>query len=720
MPSNEEPGLNPRQKYNEELPGRTEKELDRETLRIADGDKTLPQLEGKLDSNTFNERNFSQAKEPRPGETFNNQFEIIELIGRGGMSKVYKALDKRLGRTVALKTLLPHLLENEESIKRFQREAQSIGGIKHNSVVQVFEFDIANDIPYIVMEYLEGKDLSSIIEEEGYLSSERAVPIFLKICDALRSAHAGGVIHRDLKPSNVLLGERDDQKDIVGVVDFGLAKFMPHANKETASLTATGQIFGSPPYMSPEQCQGLKLDERADIYSMGCLMYETITGKPPFEGETPVATIMKHMTEYPAPPTSHVLVPPKLEAIILKALEKNAGARQQSMDELYKELEDFSHLQKTGLEHKPVGLGARVLRLNNRLPKKYLFLIVVILVFFVSRLFADEDSDPEGRMERMQTVIIGFLVFAGIFWFYKQRFSIKNLDKEIENLLWVEEKPDHSIPVQSVEENIKVILERIKQGNLANSKEQIILLRENMNKLVESKSFEFLDQKLSETLRLLKEKEDSYRDHLHLLTEISGDCKFHKGELAQAEAFYREIAYEGEKSSPKTELKLADTLFKQKRYADAQTIYSAVLFAQEKKGIEDESDHALRTSKMADCYLKMGSFKHAEESYEKAMSYYSRANETGKVKIDTLTNNSIAYLKYAYTSASRFQPIKIDRQFEQAVENIKTGFGEDSKEYGTALKLYSTYLWKEKKFFQAFDNYNEAARVEKRRVQKSA
>lgn len=623
------------------------------TVVIDDQDKTVASSSPESSSSSKSSSPTTFSSGPKEGELFANHFEIINLLGRGGMSKVYKARDTRLDRIVALKTLLPHLLENDESVKRFQREAQSIGDIKHSGVVQVYEFNIANQTPYIVMEYLEGEDLGSIIETEKVLSYERAVPIFIKICDALKTAHGKGVIHRDLKPSNVLVIEQDGEKDIVGVVDFGLAKFMPHANKDVKSLTATGQIFGSPPYMSPEQCQGESLDERADIYSMGCLMYETLTGKPPLIGETPVATVMKQMTEEPRPPGRLAEVPPKMEAIILKALRKNPDTRQQSMNELYDELKEFAHLQNIGMEYKPVGISTQILRLNNRIPKKYLIIGVIVTLWLISRWMDPGDGDIDAKVFQTQLIVSVFLILTGTLWYFNRKFKIENVRDEIDNLNWMEDSSESPGQIAVIEENINSIVDRINAGNLDNPEEQILLLRKNLSQLVESPNFKIPEESL-----------------------------------------------------PEAELKLADSLFELKRYSDAQTIYSECLLAQSKQYSSD----SLRISKLGDCYLNMGNFKHAEESYENALSLYNSLDEK-EINTSSQTNQSIAFLKYAYTSASRYKPIKLDPKFEQAVNRIKDSFGEGSSQYSTALNLYACYLWKEKKFFSALDHYKESRRI---------
>src|SRR5262249_42826160 len=194
-------------------------------------------------------------------------------------------------------------LMNEESyMQRFQKEAQAVGNLDHPNIVKVFDFGVdEKDRPYLVMDFLEGKTLGELIKTHGSLPMDQAVHIFEQACDSLDHAHGKGLVHRDLKPGNIMVvkGHRDDHS--VKILDFGIAKIVGDGGAVSQTLTNTGEIFGSPLYMSPEQCQTGSLDLRSDIYSMGCLMYETLAGKPPLQGATAYETIYKHINEMPKP-----------------------------------------------------------------------------------------------------------------------------------------------------------------------------------------------------------------------------------------------------------------------------------------------------------------------------------------------------------------------------------------------------------------------------------
>jgi serine/threonine-protein kinase len=272
------------------------------------------------------------------GTLFAGRYEIVSLLDKGGMSVVYKARDNVAERLAAIKVLRDALLRNSNIVLRFEQEARAVSKLDHLNIMRVLEFGLTERTqPYLIMEYLEGTTLADLIRKEQHLSINRALDIFLQTADALKHAHARGVIHRDIKPSNIMLVKNDGRKDFVKVVDFGIAKLLPKEGEEYDRLTRTGDVIGSPLYMSPEQCTGRPLDERSDIYSLGCLMYETLTGVPPFVACTPLGTMQKHINQIVAPlsiPACDTKMLSHTDAIVFKAMEKDARKRYQSMDQL--------------------------------------------------------------------------------------------------------------------------------------------------------------------------------------------------------------------------------------------------------------------------------------------------------------------------------------------------------------------------------------------------
>ena len=282
------------------------------------------------------------GKEPKVGEIFADRYEILGIIGDGGMGKVYKARHNLMKRLVAIKMLLPHLVQSAAALKRFQQEAQAASALNHPNILTVYDFGISDKgMPFLVMDYLEGTSLAALLQEQGSLGPERCIHIFSQACLALAHAHQKGVIHRDLKPANIMLIDYDGQPDFLKIVDFGIAKLLQPDGAE--QLTHTGEVFGSPLYMSPEQCRGRELDARSDIYSLGCVMYRCLTGKPVFAGRDPMECMYKQVND--SPMSFNDIVPElgladKLESAVFRAISKEPDERYTSMLEFRDALEE--------------------------------------------------------------------------------------------------------------------------------------------------------------------------------------------------------------------------------------------------------------------------------------------------------------------------------------------------------------------------------------------
>ncbi len=271
------------------------------------------------------------------GTTLADKYRIESEIGRGGMSIVYKGRHELMDRMVAIKMLQAQLVNDQTSIKRFKQEAKAASCLTHSNVITVYDCDVApGGQPYLVMDYLVGESLADIIKRENHVEEMRALNIFIQACDALEHAHLKGVLHRDLKSSNIMLVDFEGKIDVVKVVDFGIAKLMPNSGKQSQNLTQTGEIFGSPIYMSPEQCLGSHLDARSDIYSMGAMLFESLMGMPPLMGDTIIDTMQMHVSSVPASfaDMRHDLnIHPQFEAVVFKALEKKPEDRYASMEQ---------------------------------------------------------------------------------------------------------------------------------------------------------------------------------------------------------------------------------------------------------------------------------------------------------------------------------------------------------------------------------------------------
>jgi serine/threonine protein kinase/tetratricopeptide (TPR) repeat protein len=283
-------------------------------------------------------------KDPLIGQIFAEKYEIIDVLGEGGMSIVYKARHRHMDRIVAVKLLLEHLVADKTALARFEHESKAASSLSHQNIVTVHDFGMTKTgQAYFVMDCLEGETLAEVLERKKRLPLQDALNIFKQTCDGLHHAHKKGVVHRDLKPSNLVLMTQDDASTLVKIVDFGIAKLLPKDGKPRQNITQTGEIVGSPLYMSPEQCNGKSMDHRSDIYSLGCLMYETLAGEPPLMGDTFVNTVVKHIN-VPPPPFSETApdagIPAQVEACILKCLAKNPDERYQSAAEVRQSLLD--------------------------------------------------------------------------------------------------------------------------------------------------------------------------------------------------------------------------------------------------------------------------------------------------------------------------------------------------------------------------------------------
>ncbi|MDX6693967.1 MAG: eukaryotic-like serine/threonine-protein kinase [Blastocatellia bacterium] len=291
--------------------------------------------------------------DPLVGRTLDEKYRLDERLGTGGMGTVYRATHLLIDRPVAVKLLNPRFVEDEAAQARFRREARAAGRLQHSNAVAVTDFGRTSDgYVYIVMELLEGRTLRDVLAREAPLDTARSVSMMLQISAAVAAAHEAGIIHRDLKPANIFIVQRKDAPPFVKVLDFGIAKLAAESidDEDPKTLTAVGVMIGTPKYMSPEQCDGGPLSPASDVYSLGIILYEMLTGTTPFTGTSPLAIALKHSTEEPRPPREWVVtIPPAIEELVLKALEKNPLARPQNAAEFRREL--YATAERLGLEH---------------------------------------------------------------------------------------------------------------------------------------------------------------------------------------------------------------------------------------------------------------------------------------------------------------------------------------------------------------------------------
>jgi serine/threonine protein kinase len=282
--------------------------------------------------------------DPLLGVVVEGRYKIESVIGQGSAGTVYKAVQELIGREVAIKVLHDYLVSDQEFIKRFTQEAKASSRLSHPNIITIYDFGVIpkGGRPYIAMDLLKGTPLSDMIAEINHLDVEDAVPIFKQVCSALGEAHRQGVVHRDIKPENIVLVERSGQRLFPIVVDFGIARLVQEES-DIARITRTGTVCGSPTYMSPEQCTSSKVDHRSDIYSLGVVIYETLTGEVPFLSDELVKVMAMHLSDPPKPLNQvreDLHFSEALEEVVYKSLAKNPDQRYQTMDEFAEALED--------------------------------------------------------------------------------------------------------------------------------------------------------------------------------------------------------------------------------------------------------------------------------------------------------------------------------------------------------------------------------------------
>jgi eukaryotic-like serine/threonine-protein kinase len=273
-------------------------------------------------------RRASDSQDRWLGRVIDDRYRVLEIVGRGGMGVVYKVEHLRMGKVAAMKVLHPEYSRDAEVVERFRREAEAVSQLAHPNTVQVFDFGTASGALYLIMEYVRGPDLSTLIKRDGPMPFARAAPMLAQICAALAEAHALGIVHRDLKPENILVTRTHRGRDFVKILDFGLAKLSEHDDRP--DVTDRGAIIGTPYYMSPEQIRGEAVDARTDVYALGSMMYRMLTGTYAFAAGTPMGVLTKHLTDPLQPPSlraPELDISPRLDEIVARSMAKDRAAR---------------------------------------------------------------------------------------------------------------------------------------------------------------------------------------------------------------------------------------------------------------------------------------------------------------------------------------------------------------------------------------------------------
>lgn len=634
------------------------------------------------------------APEDLVGHNLSDRYTLLELIGKGGMSAVYKAKDLKLNKFLAIKVLLPHLMANPLSLQRFQVEAQAASSLSHPNLITTHDFGITQDgRPYLVMELLDGQSLSEILKEEKRLPVDRAVPIFIQISDALAHAHGKGVLHRDLKPSNVLVSTTDNGIDFVRLLDFGIAKMLPQEGAESMGLTQTGEVFGSPNYMSPEQCQGLKVDARADVYSMGCLMYEILTGRPPLVGDNIMDTLLKQMNDPPQSFKSvdpNLNIPQQMELIVFKALAKDPNDRYSSAQALGEALRAFQQ-NVTVLLFKHIQNRWQMAKFKIRPFKK-----------------------REKKMLIFTAIVsILFLAVAGKLLSSYLEINVPTVSGS--NKIFMPEvapRPTGRLEQESLFESDLHHQERMLQEN-PNSPaydQYTRSLADQADTYVNNGHIQEAANRYRNLADLLNKNDGKASKPAKTITEKLADCLFKLGQYKEAAVLYEELlSYvhsAGEDTHMQTNdlrLKLATSLYAQRRYTEAAPVFERALRALGEGNQFDNPDYAITCARLADCYRQRSLWTEAITQYEHASRAYENLlqNESYAANQKNIGRTAIVDYYRAYCLLKLDKLDEAAKAYKTAIPQLKKLSGPLQELAVVALLQNADIQWRQGKYFDA-------------------
>lgn len=642
------------------------------TVSVDDADKIMLDEDVSLFGNV----------DPLVGQKIADRWEITQLLGEGSMSMVYRAKELPTGRPIVLKLLHPHLLAKVPNFKKFEQRAKANANLRHARVANFHDFHLTSDGQiYLICDFLTGESLEDVLSKNGHLSVPRSIDIFIQACEALDYAHNEKVLHRDLKPSNIVLlpGKEGEQ---VKIVDFGIAKLLSDESDEVKSnqyITHTREVFGSPLYMSPEQCMGKKLDARSDIYSMGCVMYETISGKPPFVGKNVLETAYKHMNEAPRPLSERSNDPllSRYESIIMKCLAKDPDNRYQIVSEVGGDLQ----LAKTATDEEWTE-NAAALKKSTRVKKKdrkgnlpisfemmvfagaSIVLVLVVSVWSLSFLAGESQDYPAFNNDLLWVVIANEKKKVSTVQDFgsreeRLRMRLQSIEREqgpecreyadvTFELVSLYEKAGHyqdaSLQLKKLIDLIKKVGGPINEGDAYRHLAYAYFMQNELNEA---------ERAANTALPLLESIVGRQHTGLTLPLNILADIYTQKGDLAQAQSKYEQL----------------------------------IAIADGAKGTEP-LQYANVCSKLADIYRRQNKLEEAERYYRQGLEWSQ--NTVGKE--NAFVPKTYYGLGLTLMAAKKYP--EAEQMFKDALPLAKSALGDRSALVGAIRKQYSEVLWK--------------------------
>lgn len=632
--------------------------------------------------------------DPLLGKTLAGRWEVQEFLGEGSMSVVYKAQDLETNKPVVIKILHHHLVANAKSLKRFEQRAKATIELKNDKICRVLDIHLSPDGQvFLVVEPLKGESLEDLLAKTGHLSVDHAVEIFSQSCEALEYAHAADVLHRDLKPSNIVLLEASSITDEVKLVDFGIARLLSEEGddiKSSGYITRTREVFGSPMYMSPEQCMGKKLDARSDIYSIGCVMYETLTGKPPFVGKNVLETAYKHMNEAPKPMTTDTSSGrslTRLETVIFKCLAKDPNERYQLVSQLHEDLQMLLKANDTTWVNNAWCLK-KIARAKKREVKKFhmsfevgVFSGAAVLLFAVvaiwSFMFLGSDGNEYPAFKNDKLFVAG------------------------------ERKQPPEVPdFGSQEEAYKMDVDSAKKEKGVKSK-QYMTACDNLASLYWKAGH--WREAADELQKIIDVAEEIDPNNLPTWLERQAYAYFNNNDLDDAlkSAVRSSAEYDktGNTSAPElymTYSMLGDIYSQKNQLSEAAGVYDKLFQFVDRRKLVAPGEYVLGTAKLADVYRRQKKYTEAEHLFKLALDAATNYMPDSKPVRVTYGYGLTLFNEGKYKEA--------EAQFRESLAAAKAGapptLGDKSAIYGAAKRMITECLWKTNPFAAMSARFN--------------